>query len=237
VNDDHDELRMLLGAYLLGGLGDADRDRFDAHLRDCDSCRAEADRLGPVPELLQRLPAADRVPGGEAAPAVTTLALRPSPERVESLLARMRAERSRDRRRARVGWLAAAAVIVIAAAVGIGVLTNRQNSRPPEALPSPEFVVAHFEAAAGSGLQGEATVTPRLWGVSVALDVHRLGGAAPFRCEVHGMAGQIEQAAIWGPTPSGSAKVTGASSLQIASVRMIAVTDRNGHVLGTAQLE
>ena len=42
---EHDELRRLLGGYLLGGLDDADTERLDAHLRDCDDCRAELDML------------------------------------------------------------------------------------------------------------------------------------------------------------------------------------------------
>ncbi|WP_211277863.1 zf-HC2 domain-containing protein, partial [Couchioplanes caeruleus] len=50
---DHDELRRLLGGHLLGGLDDADTDRLDAHLLDCDDCRAEVERLGRVPELLR----------------------------------------------------------------------------------------------------------------------------------------------------------------------------------------
>ena len=47
---EHDELRRLLGGYLLGGLDEADTDRLDAHLRDCDDCRGELDILAPVPE-------------------------------------------------------------------------------------------------------------------------------------------------------------------------------------------
>ena len=45
MSDDHDEIRRLLGGYLLGGLDEADTDRVDAHLRDCDECRTELERL------------------------------------------------------------------------------------------------------------------------------------------------------------------------------------------------
>ncbi|MDT5032335.1 MAG: hypothetical protein QOC94_2506 [Actinoplanes sp.] len=233
--DAHDELRMLLGGYLLGGLDGADTDRLDAHLLGCDQCREKLDRLAPIPELLQRLPDAARssVPG---TPARVALAARPSPDRIEGLLSKMRAERSRDRRLARVRWLAAAAVVLIAAAIGVGVVISDRSGTTPVVLPSPQLITAQFEAAPGSGLAGEAVVTPKTWGVAIALDVSRLPANGPFSCRVRDTAGQTEQAAIWGVTPSGQAKVTGASSIQVGDVTSIAILDKQGHVLGTATM-
>jgi anti-sigma factor RsiW len=234
---DHDELRRLLGGYLLGGLDEADTDRLDAHLRDCDDCRGELDILSPVPELLQRLPETVRANGGlEEAGPVLAIGTRPSAERVEGLLRRMRAEKSRTQRLARVRWLAAAAVVLVAVAVGFGVITADRGQRQPQVLPSPELVTARFESEAGSGLSGEAVLTPKTWGVSVSLDVSRLQGEGPFICQVRNYGGQTEQAAVWGPTPSGSAKVIGASSIQLPNVSAVAIADRQGHVLGTAHL-
>ena len=233
---DHDELRRLLGGYLLGGLDEVDTDRLDAHLRDCDECRTELDRLAPVPELLQRLPEAQRADGGVTTAPVLPIGTRPSAERIEGLLSRMRTERSRDRRIARVRWLAAAAIVLVAAAIGFGVITADRGDRQPQALPSVQLVVARFASAAGSGLSGEAVLTPKSWGVSVSLDVSRLEGDGPFKCEVHTAGGQVEQAAIWGPTQTGNAKVIGASSIQVGNVTAITVEDRTGHVLGTAEV-
>ncbi|MCA2214469.1 anti-sigma factor family protein [Jidongwangia harbinensis] len=234
---DHDELRRLLGGYLLGGLDEADTDRLDAHLRDCDDCRTELDRLAAVPELLKRLPEAQRAAGAvtTAAP-VIAIGTRPSAERIEGLLRKMRAERSRSRRIAGVRWLAAAAVVMIAAVIGFGVVTADRGGRQPQVLPSPQLVTAQFESAAGSGLSGEAVLTPKTWGVSVALDVSRLEGDGPFVCQVRNTSGETEQAAVWGPTPTGSAKVIGASSIQLSNVSAIAIADREGHVLGTAEV-
>jgi anti-sigma factor RsiW len=234
---DHDELRRLLGGYLLGGLDEVDTDRLDAHLRDCDECRLELERLAAVPELLQRLPDVQRADGGAVATApALPIGTRPTPERIESLLGKMRAERSRDQRIARVRWLAAAAIVLVAAAIGFGVVTADRGERQPLVLPSQELVSAQFESAVGSGLSGQAVLTPKTWGVSVSLDVSQLEGDGPFKCEVHTSGGQVEQAAIWGPTPSGEAKVIGASSIQVRNVSAITIADRNGHVLGTAEL-
>jgi anti-sigma factor RsiW len=227
--DHHDELRRLLGGYLLGGLDDADNERLDAHLLHCDECRAELDRLAPVPDLLQNLETAAPIP----------LGTRPSAARIESLLGRMRAERARARRRS-IRLLAAAAAVVLVAAVAVGVTYTRDGGTPappPQAVPSQQLVTAVFEPAPGSGLAGQAVLTGKTWGVSIDLNVSKLRGRGPFVCQVRNTAGVVEQAMTWGPTPTGNAKVTGASSIQLRNVSAVAVADRSGHVLGTARLD
>jgi anti-sigma factor RsiW len=232
VSADHDDLRRLLGGYLLGGLDDADTDRLDAHLLDCDECRAELARLAPVPELLRSL--------DQALPVTVAAGSRPSPARIESLLARMRAEKFRERRRSTGRRLVAVAAAVLLIAAGVGVIVTRDGESPPVsppvAAPSQPAVTAFFEAADGSGMAGQAVLTGKTWGVSVDLTMSKLPGRGPFVCKVSKSDGTEEQAAIWGPTPSGNAKVTGASSIQLRNVSRVAVADHDGHVLGTAQL-
>jgi len=236
ADDHHDELRRLLGGYLLGGLDEPDTDRLDAHLLECDACRDELDRLAGVPELLRRLPENQREAEPGTQPPIS-LSARPTPENIEGLLRRMRSERRRETRRASVRWLAAAAVVLVAAVIGFGVIRTSRETPPPAALPSPQLVTAPFEPAEGSGITGQATLTPKLWGVSVSIDVSKLRGTGPFLCQVKSMRGQVEQAAIWGPTPSGNAKVIGASSIQLRDVRSVVVADHDGHLLGTANVD
>ena len=232
MSPDHDQLRRLLGGYLLGGLDDTDTDELDAHLVHCDDCRRELERLGPVPELLRSL--------SNAPPLVVAPGTRPSADRIEGLLGRMRAERARERRRLGTRWLAAA-VVVLVAAVSAGFVLTRDEERPPapQAAPSRQqpLVTAVFQPADGSALAGQAVLTGKTWGVSVDLTVSQLKGRGPFVCQVRRADGMTEQAAIWGPTPSGNARVTGASSIQLRNVSAVAVADREGHVLGTARLD
>jgi hypothetical protein len=176
-------------------------------------------------------------------PAAVAAGSRPSPARIESLLARMRAERARDRRRSTVRRLAAVAAVALLVAGGVGVIVTRDQDPPagprvaaPSAAPSQPAVTAVFEAADGSGLAGQAVLTGKTWGVSVDLAVSKLQGRGPFVCRVSNADGAVEQAAIWGPTPSGNAKVTGASSIQLRNVSQVAVADHDGRVLGTAHL-
>ena len=232
MSADHDDLRRLLGGYLLGGLDSTDTDQVDAHLLICDECRAELDRLAPVPELLRSL--------DDARPVTVAAGSRPSPARIEGLLARMRAERSRERRRSSGRRLGVAAAALLVVAGGVAVLAARDQDTPqptpPTTAPSQPVVIAVFEPADGSGMAGQAMLTGKTWGVSVDLALSKLPGRGPFVCKVSKADGTQEQAAIWGPTPSGNAKVTGASSIQLRNVSAVAVADHDGHVLGTAHL-
>jgi hypothetical protein len=234
--DDHQTLHRLLGGYLLGGLDETDTDKLDAHLAECAECRAELDRLSPVPEMLQRMPDARHL-GGGAALAVSPTA-RPSSQNIETLLSRMRAEKFKETRTNRVRWLAAAAVTMIAAAgVTYGIFTNGTPTDPgtvAQPTVSAQLAGARFQPAQGSRLSGEAKLTPKKWGVEVSLDVTGISGNGPFLCLVRAKSGQTEQAAVWGGTADGEAKLTGASSTMATEVDAVLVTDKDGKVLGTA---
>ncbi|MDI6100504.1 zf-HC2 domain-containing protein [Actinoplanes sp. NEAU-A12] len=235
--DEHGSLHRLLGGYLLGGLDEADTERLDEHLHDCAECRAELDRLSPVPEMLQRMPDARHL-GGGAALAVSPAA-RPSSQNIETLLSRMRAEQHKETRVSRVRWLVAASVTLIAAAgVAYGIMTNTgtQNDPSVQAIPSVQLINAQFQPAPGSGLTGEAKLTPKAWGVEISLDVNRISGNGPFLCLVRSRTGATQQAAAWSDTPTGEAKLTGASSTKATDVSAIMITDRDGKVLGTANV-
>ena len=50
----HEEIQELLGAYVVGALGDeAEREAVAAHLQSCDACRAEAEELRVAAERLR----------------------------------------------------------------------------------------------------------------------------------------------------------------------------------------
>ncbi|GAA2892475.1 RNA polymerase subunit sigma [Actinoplanes cyaneus] len=234
--DEHDSLHRLLGGYLLGGLDEADTDRLDAHLHDCAECRAELDRLAPVPDMLQHLPDARHL-GGDLPPLTVAPAARPSPQNIENLLSRMRAEKTRESRVSRTRWLVAASVAVIAAgAIGYGVIVNNGGGggtpqNPPAAV---QQITANFQAAAGSGMTGQATLVKKAWGVQVSLNMTGMSGKAPFFCIVKRADGKQEQAAVWGETPEHTAKVDGSSSFTATDVKEILITDADGKALGSA---
>ena len=49
---DHARYQDDIGAYLLGALNDLERQAFERHLRGCDECREELERLRPAAEAL-----------------------------------------------------------------------------------------------------------------------------------------------------------------------------------------
>ena len=90
-----------VGAYLLGALNDLERQAFERHLRGCDECREELERLRPAAEAL---------PG-------SVKQLEPPP----GLKKRLMAEVEPRRRTPNRSLLAVAAALVIALAVAVGV--------------------------------------------------------------------------------------------------------------------
>ncbi|HTJ35851.1 MAG TPA: zf-HC2 domain-containing protein [Dactylosporangium sp.] len=219
----HDAVRRLLGAYVLGGLDDADQTTVDAHLSGCAQCRAEVGRLAAVPELLQRL-------SSDAAAPLEP----PSRAGLDAFL-----RRARPRRLPVV--VLAAACVVLAILTGVLALRPPRSVAPGQAQAQPSATasagtVVQFVAAAGSDLTGRATLTPRQWGVSVALELAGLPGEGPFVMRVLGRSGQAEQAACWGRTSTAQARVTGASSIQLANVDSIQVADYDGNLLGSAHI-
>jgi anti-sigma-K factor RskA len=98
---DHARHRDDIGAYLLGALNDLERQAFERHMRDCDDCREELERLRPAAEAL---------PG-------SVEQLSPPPGLKKRLMAEVEPSRARVPNR----LLAVAAAVVIALAVAFGV--------------------------------------------------------------------------------------------------------------------
>ncbi|MET8771564.1 zf-HC2 domain-containing protein, partial [Streptomyces sp. NPDC004658] len=146
MSAEHDDLRLALGAYVLGILPPEEAEPVRAHLAQCAECQAEHARLAGLPALLatvtlaevsgRTVPTADgdladrlvaragetvRGPSPEepAAPAVPTVPVTPrTPERgvLERLLQQAATRRRKTRRLQLAG--AAASVVLAAAAAG-----------------------------------------------------------------------------------------------------------------------
>jgi hypothetical protein len=97
VSGDCQELRLLLGAYVLGALDDEESAVVRAHLAACPGCAAEYARLAPLPGLLT-LAAGAEAASAEPPPAALE-------ERLLDAVAREAPPRPRRRRR-RPAWLA-----------------------------------------------------------------------------------------------------------------------------------
>lgn len=220
---EHDAARLSLGAYVLGGLGPARRAEVERHVAACPACQAELVGLAVVPSLLRRIePAAqamtpDTAAGTRAGPAGG--AQLGSDRGVPvALLAQVRAERARaarQTRRARVTAAVAglataglAATAALAFTVGPAV-----RDRPAPAGPTgPAADIAMTPGAAGPS-SGRAGLEGRAWGTAVSLELQRLPAGTAFVAWAVADDGRREQAATWGSTPTGSATLSGATTI------------------------
>jgi Anti-sigma-K factor rskA/Putative zinc-finger len=108
---DHARYQDDIGAYLLGALNDLERQAFERHLRGCDECQEELERLRPAAEAL---------PG-------SVVLLEPPPGLKKRLMAEVerdaRPQRAAARRPLlrfpRLGFVAAA--LLLGLAIGFGV--------------------------------------------------------------------------------------------------------------------
>jgi hypothetical protein len=228
VSTDHDAVRVLLGAYVLGGLGESDRLTLEAHLPVCEDCREELARLAPLPGLLRRasrlpLPPPSPAGSGEADPAVPAVRA----ARLDEVLDEVRAIRTAGRRGARLQRLALAAALIVVAGLTLALLVPFSRSADPSGP------TVAFSPASGSAISGHATLTAKPWGTAVSVDLADLPDQGPFVLRVTSDDSRTEQAATWSPTPTAAVQVAGASSLRLSDIASVAVLDSSGRVLAT----
>jgi hypothetical protein len=241
---------VALGAYVLGALEREDRATLEAHLETCAICRAELDRLAPLPGLLSRLTVAEaealdaaELGSAEAGPAETAApldrplrlesteragpperALQPVPEYNPAPLERALFAVARERRRSRLLRAAAVAAAVALAAVALvgGPLLDDDAGDGP----------APLTAAASdlhTGVHGAAELTREPWGTRVELS---LGGVRPGqRCRLiaRAVGGRSEVASTWRAGYLGTADVPGAVAIpadRLASLDVVTADDR-----------
>jgi predicted anti-sigma-YlaC factor YlaD len=227
MSPDHDDIRMLLGAYVLGGLSEADRRLLEAHLPGCDDCRDQLARSAPLAGLLRRAPHAFGQPAFEPA---RTAPQKQSAASLERLLTEARRTGAARRQKVRLQRLVLVAAVIIAlAGVGVGLLLRpAQHHRP--AGPT-----VAFHAASGYRIAGNATLVTKPWGTSVSIALADLPAEGPFTLQVSSPGGRTEPACTWTATTTATAAVTGGTSMRMPNIRAITIVDHLGHVLATAR--
>lgn len=202
--DEHDEIHEWAGAYALGALEPADRRRFERHLHDCERCAAELRAFVPIPGLLGQVDFADLdvAVNPETAAAIS--------EQVRHEVRHLRTSRNRWRSIA----LAAAALVVVAVAAAVATRGGDEADDRAQA------------AAVTSSLAAETSVatTTRGWGTQIDLDLSGLPQRDRYQLWAVDVSGTWSVAASWGPTDTGRARVTGASSTPTDQLRRLVVT-------------
>jgi anti-sigma factor RsiW len=222
----HEQLRELLGAYALGAAEPRERAALAAHLPTCPACQAELAELRgavaalpltveerePPPALRARIEAAARQDLA-AAPRREAQPLASPPVTISPAAA------PAARRWLQSGWLAAAALLVVAAGLLFWNLRLQQEVGPARGV-----AVALQTSSPAAGAGGAVTYLPDR-GV-VLLDVHGLPALAP---------GQVYQ--VWlidaagQPVPAGTfaqSNATHAVAANPRADRAVAITAEPG---------
>lgn len=149
------EWRERLGAYVLDQLPEDERAATSAHIQGCDACRAEAESLAPIAELL---PKADPARLGTAPAPPAELA-----GRISTLIAR-EGGRRRMRRRRRLSLALSGAAAAAAVAVLLLLVVSPGSSDPG----GQRVVFTDLPP----GIEIAATLAPRPFGTEIRMDVH-----------------------------------------------------------------
>ncbi|HEV7769869.1 MAG TPA: zf-HC2 domain-containing protein [Solirubrobacterales bacterium] len=199
------EWREALGAYALDQLAEEERASVAAHLEGCPACRAEADSLRAVADLL---PLAD--PARIEAPAP-----RPSSalgERVAAalLVSRRKLDRRRRQRRLALALSGAAAAAVLA----ILVLRGGGESSPAEHV---EF------ASLPAGINIGATLDPHPYGTEIHVYVKGIRSGTLCRVFLRGPGGITVPAGTFRYRWGGDSTATLSSALDLSRTRAIGI--------------
>jgi hypothetical protein len=241
--DEHDATRLLLGAYLLGGLPGDERRAVDDHITRCATCREELSRLAVVPGLLRRALDVGAIAPWSRPESGTTPSEPADVGIWPDLIAAARGERAAARRSVRrwqvaTGAAAAGGVLAVAAAVAgpaappstdapVAAPGAAATGSPGSATP-PTGVRSSLSPASPTDARGDVVLERKAWGTAVALELRSMPAGQSAVAWAISRDGRREQAAAWGPTPSGNARVQGATSIPYADLSRLVVTTGSG---------
>jgi len=208
-----------VGAYVLGILDQADRERFEAHLAGCPGCAAEVDELAGLEPLLAELAAAGPVESGPAA--------RPSPQLLDSLVGEVASTRRKARTR-RLALVAAAAVLIVGGPAATWALSQQD--------PQPAVAVQQFTATdPGTGVSATVGVTPKKWGSEISLALSNVTG--PQNCDLIAVSakGERQTVSTWAVPPTGygtdALRTTGGAGLTPSDIDHFEIRTLDGQRL------
>jgi hypothetical protein len=219
----HDELQVLMGAYVLGGLSEADHAAFATHLRECTICQRELAQVSGIPRLL------DLASDAALLPADPSTAARPEPPLADPaiVLSLVRARR----RRSRI-LMSVAAVVLAAAMLGAGTAVGLNMGRTPTPV-----AAARITASPGTGSQAAVQVAfvTKTWGTELQVEGAGLPTQGEMALWVYDTTGRDTQVATWSATTSGKVKLTTACASQLGDIQRVELATAAGVVIAVAQ--
>jgi Putative zinc-finger len=230
---------QMLGAYVLDTLDPDERRDVDAHLAECEICRADVVELEAVKDVLQDIPPEALMHGPPDADLVLQRTLRQVREEVAKDVS------SASRRR----WVpaVAAAAVLLAGALGGGVALGRGTAPeqvaqvPPTPAPtvSPDPPGTRSESTVQAGVRMTAKVLPAAGWVRLNAAVAGIPAGENCRLIVVGTGGEREIAAGWIVSPQGEqggTNLSGSAAVPIDKVKAIEVQNTQGKTFVTLEI-
>ena len=219
--NEHERLRIDLGAYVLGQLDEESTARLEEHLDGCARCTAELGELTPVAAALEDLRVRPAASPGEPPPALADRVL----GAVEQAA---RAER-------RTSWTRTAGIAGVAAALALvlsfGVQALRDDPTPTTPSVPTEAVSVRDEAP---GVQASAALVNHTWGVEVKLHASGFEAGGRYRVDVLGPDGDRYPAGEFVGTGSREMDCNLNSSVLRDEAAGFEVTDGDGRVVAAS---
>ncbi|HEX4902969.1 MAG TPA: zf-HC2 domain-containing protein [Acidimicrobiales bacterium] len=218
IAPDHDRIRELTAAYVVGALGPDDRIELEAHLAGCDTCRQDVIDFAPLPALLGRVDPGELVDHQPPVPGVDALVAA-----VHGDVAHV--ERSRTR------WRRAAGAIAVAAGLVLGVVLFVEDGARDR-----REGVALSLTAAPAGASVRVVADERPWGTYVHVSASGLPARSSYAVWAVDADGSWEPMGSWAPTPDGSAELGCSTALPLGELDRVVVTssDRDDELLVAA---
>lgn len=204
------EWRLSLGAYALGDLPASERAGLEAHLEGCAECRAEAEALGAVAQLL---PLADPERFTRPAP-------RPSPQLGQRIATSIGGEQRAAvrRRRRRFGLALSGAAAALAAVLAIVVFAGDDSGHPEQHV---EF------ASLPAGIEIGATLEPHAYGTEIRVYVKGVRSGTLCRVYLRGPRGERVPAGTFTYRWGDDSTAVLSSALDLSRTRAIGIRAGN----------
>jgi hypothetical protein len=215
-----------VAAYSLGLLDARDRDEFEAHLAQCQTCPAELAEFGAMADLFAGMGP------------VEAASDQPDEAAIVDLVGK-RARAARRRSRQRVGLAVAASVALLAGGIAAGVAVGTQPAAPAA---GPQIVGArHSVTDPATGVTATVGLLSKPWGTQVTMKLGNVYG--PLECQLIAisksgerrvLAGWLVPAAGYGVADHrGDLFVEGGTSISVPDLSQLEVQVAGGRTLLT----
>jgi hypothetical protein len=206
------DIRLSLGAYLLGALSRTDRALVEAHLGTCADCRADVCSMIALPGLLGRVWETEM-----SCPA------HPSPELLNRVLSVVAEQRQHNRRLRMAASVAAIVILAATASIAVHLADRATHTKVASVAGAQAFAATDPTTRVTAAV----TETPTTWGVALEVKVHGPaissygGGCRLVAVEADG---DTDVAASWSAPASGHIDAPGATAFpaeQITAFRVV----------------